>query len=300
MSKTNWNTQNIPNQEGKVVIITGASSGLGRETARILISKGATIIMAVRNIEKGKKVLSEIVQGNATHNAQVMKLDLGSLNSIKKFAINFNNRYQQLDVLINNAGIMMCPFARTEDGFEIQMGTNHLGHFALTGRLMDVLRKTPNSRVIATSSLGHKQTKGINFNDFNWETRKYNTNQAYYVSKLANLYFAYEFAERFKNDVDAPKITVAHPGWTSTNLQQHSGMMRFLNPIFSQKPEMGVLPTLRASFDNSAKAGDFFGPAGWQEFKGYPELTKSSKVSYEREPAKKLWEISEKLTNIKY
>ena len=246
-----------------------------------------------------EEVLNEIASGMPNHSTSVMKLDLSSLKSVKDFSEEFMSKFDRLDVLINNAGIMFCPYSKTEDGLEIQMGTNHFGHFALTGRLMPVLKATSNARIVVTSSIGH-QMGNIDVDDINWESRSYKTRSAYGDSKLANLYFAYEFARMFSNDDEAPRMTVAHPGWTSTELQRHSGLMRFLNLLFSQEPDMGVLPTLRAAFDEDAKAGDYFGPSGWMEFKGNPKKVESNKLSHNRDVARKVWEISEELTGIKF
>jgi NAD(P)-dependent dehydrogenase (short-subunit alcohol dehydrogenase family) len=202
-------------------------------------------------------------------------------------------------VLINNAGIMACPFDKTKDGFEIQMGTNHLGHFALTGLLMPLLEKTKNARIVATSSIGHRMGD-IDFQDINWEKRKYNSNKAYADSKLANLYFAYHLAEKLKTENKDIKVTAAHPGWTRTDLQKHSLMMRMLNPLFSQGTDKGVLPTLRAAFDPNANSGEYFGPSRFFEMHGSPIVVKSNERSHDAEAAKKLWDISETLTNIKF
>ncbi|MCG8580994.1 MAG: oxidoreductase [Bacteroidales bacterium] len=300
MATTQWNENNIPDQSGKVVIITGATSGLGKQAAKVLSAKNATVIMAVRNMEKGHNVLHEITKAYPNNNTSVMKMDLSSLKSVEQFAKSFKDKYNRLDVLINNAGIMACPFATTEDGFEIQMGTNHLGHFALAGHLMDVLKNTPQSRVVVTSSIAHKMTNGIELNDINWEKRKYKTTRAYSDSKLANVYFAYEMVNRYRHDESAPRVTLAHPGWTSTDLQRHSGFASLLNPIFSQQADMGVLPTLRAAFDDKAENRDFFGPKGMLEFKGYPVKVQTSKIAQLEEPARKLWDLSEQLTGVRY
>lgn len=299
MAKSQWDNSNIPNQEGKIVIITGATSGLGKQATKVLAEKGATVIMAVRNIEKGKKVVQEIKQAHPAATIEVRKLDLGSLKSVRDFSDGFNTNYDRLDILINNAGVMACPFSKTEDGFEIQMGVNHLGHFALTGLLMPLLKKTNNSRIVATSSAAHYQGN-INFDDLNWENRKYRTTQAYSDSKIANLYFTYELARKFEGDANAPLVTVAHPGWTSTELQRHAGMFKALNPIFSQNVEMGTLPTLRAAIDETAKQGDYYGPKGFMEMKGYPKVVKSNKRSHDKAKAKKLWELSEQMTGVNY
>lgn len=299
MAKSNWNSENIPDQKGCVVIVTGATSGLGKETARVLAGKNAKVIMAVRNVEKGENVASEIRKEFPNSDISVRDLDLSSLESIQNFSEGIIRDYERLDILINNAGIMMCPYSKTADGFEIQMGTNHLGHFALTGHLMRLLKKTKGSRIVATSSAGHR-AGNINFADINWEKRKYNSSRAYGDSKLANLYFTYELADKFGKDADAPKITAAHPGWTRTELQRHAGGLRFLNNFFSQGPDMGVLPTLRAAIDPEARSGDYFGPARFFEMQGYPVKVKSNRRSHDKEAARQLWDISEKMTGVSF
>ncbi|MFT5779564.1 MAG: NAD(P)-dependent dehydrogenase (short-subunit alcohol dehydrogenase family) [Crocinitomicaceae bacterium] len=299
MAKSNWNTQNIPDQKGKVIVITGASSGLGKEATKVMAQKNATVIMAVRNVKKGESVAEEIRTEFPTADIQVHPMDLGSLNSIKAFSENLSKSQSTVDILINNAGVMMCPYSKTEDGFEIQMGTNHLGHFALTGLLMPLIKNSKSGRIVATSSIGHR-SGAIDFEDFNWENRKYKTTKAYGDSKLANLYFTYELSRKLEGETNSPIITAAHPGWTSTDLQRHSLFFRVLNPIFSQKVAGGVLPTLRAAVDPNAKSGNYFGPSGFQEMKGNPMIVKSNEMSHNVENAKRLWTLSEELTGVKY
>lgn len=299
MSTSKWSDQNIPDQTGKVVIITGATSGLGEEAAKVLAGKQATVVMAVRNTQKGAQVAQEIKQDFPNSTIDVRKLDLSRLSSITAFAEEIIASYSQLDILINNAGVMACPFSTTEDGFEIQMGVNHLGHFALTGLLMPLLKQTKGSRIVATSSIAHQQGN-IDFEDLNWENRKYVTGKAYGDSKIANLYFAFELARKLKEDPNAPTVTAAHPGWTSTDLQRHSLMFRILNPIFSQNVQKGVLPTLRAAIDDKAQSGEYYGPSGFMEMKGWPVVVKSNALSKDEAKAKRLWEMSETLTGIRY
>jgi len=299
MPKSNWNENNIPDLKGKVIIITGATSGLGKEAAKILAQKNATVIMAVRNTQKAEPIVQQIKKQHPNAQIDIREIDLSSLASVKLFANDVLDNYDRLDVLINNAGIMACPFDKTQDSYEIQMGTNHLGHFALTGLLMPLLETTNNARIVATSSIGHRMGK-IDFADINWEKRKYNSSQAYADSKLANLYFTYELAKKLNQEKKDIKVTAAHPGWTRTDLQKHSWYMRMLNPLFSQGPDQGVLPTLRAAFDPNAKSGDYFGPSRFFEMHGSPIVVKSNEHSHDTEAAKKLWHISEVLTNIKY
>lgn len=299
MSQKNWNTDNIADQTGRVIVVTGASSGLGKEISKVLLQKNATLVMAVRNLDKGKQVAAQLKANFAGAKLEVMKLDLSDLASIRAFADAFTAKYTQLDVLINNAGVMTCPFSKTKDGFEVQMGTNHFGTFALTGLLMNLLVKTNGSRIVLTSSIVH-QTADIDFADINWATRKYNTGGAYGASKLANLYFAYELARKLKPLANAPKVSIAHPGVVLTELQRHDKTSYYFSRMFGQKVEQGVLPTLRAAFDTTAESSDFYGPNGFMGLKGQPVKIQSSKKSYDTAAALQLWKISEDLTKVKF
>ncbi|MBN1951691.1 MAG: SDR family oxidoreductase [Bacteroidales bacterium] len=299
MGKVKWDSGLIPDQEGKVLIITGASSGLGKEAARVFAEKKATVILAVRNTAKGEEAAATISTEFPDAKLIVRKLDLTSLVSVKAFAEGIIRDFDRLDILINNAGIMMCPYSKTDDGFEIQMGTNHLGHFALTGLLMPLLKKTKGSRIIPTSSIAHNMGN-INFSDINWEKRRYNTNRAYGDSKLANLYFTYELDRKLDGQEDAPKVIAAHPGVTQTELMRHSKLFRLVSPLISQKVEDGTLPTLRAATDPEAKSGDYYGPGGFKEMRGHPVRVDSNKRSKEEAAARRLWELSEELTGVRY
>ena len=228
-----------------------------------------------------------------------MILDLASLKSIKNFNDEFKQKYSKLDLLINNAGVMMPPHSKTEDGFELQFGTNHLGHFALTAQLMNIIKNTEISRVVNVSSGAHNYGK-IDFDDLAWEKRKYKPMTAYGDSKIANLYFTYELNNRLSQNGSNPIVTAAHPGWTATELQRHSGLFDFLNNFFAMKIEQGTLPTLRAAFDENAQGGDYFGPDGFKEMRGYPKKVESNKLSQDIQIAKKLWDVSEELTGVKF
>ena len=299
MKNSKWSSQDIPSQQGRTIIITGATSGLGKEATKVLASKGATVVMAVRNTQKAEAVAKQICGDFPNVKIDIKNLDLGSLASVKAFAEGIISEYDSIDVLINNAGVMMCPYSKTEDGFEIQMGVNHLGHFALTGHLMPLLMRTKGARVVATSSIAHK-SGDINFGDLNWETRKYKTIKAYSDSKLANLYFMYELVKKFKGNESAPTVTTSHPGWTKTELDRHSGLASFIGNIVAQTVEMGTLPTLRAATDLDAKSGDYFGPVGMMEIRGYPVLVPSTELARNAENAKTLWDMSERLTGMNY
>ncbi|WP_375749767.1 oxidoreductase [Vibrio sp. HN007] len=258
MTNTNWNTNMIGDQTGRLVVITGATSGIGKETAKVLAAKNATVLIGARNLVKAEAVIKEIKDQYPEANVVARELDLTSLTSVKSFADSILKDFDKLDVLINNAGIMACPHAETKDGFEVQMGTNHLSHFALTGRLMPLLKGTPDSRVVVLGSVGH-YFGNIDLTDINWQKRKYKTNRAYADSKLANLYFFHELSRRLEKDPEAPIVSAAHPGWTQTELQRHTKSINFLNRFFSQGVEQGALPTLRAGLTKTCVPGSFMG-----------------------------------------
>ena len=299
MSNKKWNKENIPDQSGKTVLVTGATSGLGKEIVKVFSAMGAQIIMPVRNLEKAKLVKEEILKIYPSAKIDIKNLDLSSLNSIKLLSDEISKSYEKLDILINNAGIMYCPYSKTQDGFEMQMGTNHLGPYALTAQLLPLLMKTSNSRIVNTASLAHL-TGNIDFEDINWEKRKYKTMQAYADSKIANLYFHYELAKKLKGQENTPKVIAAHPGWTKTELDRHIGIVGIISSIIGQKPEMGILPTLRAATDPDALSGDYFGPDRFKEMRGNPIIVKSNEMSHNTQNAEKLWILSEKLTGVKY
>ena len=296
--KEHWNTEKIPSLTGKTAIVTGSNSGIGFEAAKALAAKNAKIIMACRNIENGEKAATEIRSLFPDSNIIVSELDLGSLASVRAFAGNFLKENDRLDMLINNAGIMMPPYGKTTDGFELQFGTNHLGHFALTGLLLPLLLKTGESRVVNVSSSAHKAGK-INFDDLGSE-QSYAKMKAYGQSKLANLLFTYELQRRFDAAGSGSIASAAHPGWSSTNLQRHSGTLNWLNPVFGQKASMGALPTLRAATSTDVRGGDYYGPGGFMEMKGSPYRVESNDRSHDTETARRLWEVSEKMTGVSY
>nr|WP_315255644.1 oxidoreductase [uncultured Flavobacterium sp.] len=305
MATKNWTADNIASQQGKTFLITGANSGLGFEATKVLSKKGAHIVMTARNLQKGNEVLEAIKKENPNAKLDLMQLDLADLHSIRNFSDEFHSKYSKLDVLVNNAGVMNPPKREvTKQNFEVQFGINHLGHFLLTGLLLDTLKNTPNSRISVQSSIVHKTESmkpDIHFDDLNFE-KSYNRDQAYAQSKLANLLFAYELDRRLQANNINTIVTAAHPGYTKTNLQANSGFLIsvILNNIFAQNVKIGTLPILRAATDENVKGGEYFGPTKMMELKGYPELVKSSDKSYDKDLAKKLWEVSEKLTNLKY
>lgn len=299
MKNENWTAENIPNQKGKVAIVTGSSSGIGFEAARVLAEKQATVIIAVRNADKGNAAIEKILTQNKNADVRLMILDLANLESVEKFAEEFKKTYSRLDLLINNAGVMIPPYSKTADGFELQFGTNHLGHFALTGLLLELLISTKNSRIINVSSGAHK-AGNLNFEDLNWEKRSYSAWRAYGDSKIANLYFTSELNKKLKENNLEPLVTAAHPGWTATDLQRNMGVLEFLNGFFAMDISQGALPTLRAATEESLTGGEYFGPDGFIEMRGYPVQVETNKLAKDETIAKKLWEVSEDLTGVKF
>lgn len=301
MGNGGWKSDRMSNLDGNIILITGANSGLGLEASTILSAKGAKVIMAVRNLEKGKAAVSKIKSIHTNADVELMQLDLSDLDAIHRFSKEFHAKYSKLNILINNAGIMY-PKSRevTKQGYETHFGTNHLGHFLLTGLLLDLLKKTPKSRVVTQSSALHKYGGDIHFDDLNGE-KKYDKAKAYAQSKLANLLFTYELDRRFKMHKQDSVAVAAHPGYTATDLQRSQGwLVAVANKLIAQKIEMGTLPMLRAATEENLVGSEYFGPTRWFEIRGYPEKVKSSDKSYDAELAKKLWEASEKLTGFTY
>jgi NAD(P)-dependent dehydrogenase (short-subunit alcohol dehydrogenase family) len=306
MSNRKWTLNDIPDQMGRVVVITGGNSGLGYETVRAFVQKGANVVLACRSINKGEIAKETILKQVPEGKIILMTLDLMDLASIRNFVEKFKQNFFRLDILINNAGIMASPYALTRDGFESQMGTNHLGHFALTGLLLDLIANTPNSRVVIVSSLAHKQWK-INFtNSLSEYAHNYNSLRAYARSKLANLLFAYELQRRFEKNCYNSIAVAAHPGASYTNLGRHQEgklLARILRPLIIKvlpSPHAGALPQIRAAADPCVKGGEYYGPSGFLQLAGHPVVVKSTKSSHNLEDAQKLWDISEELTGVKY
>lgn len=295
---SNWTAENIPDQTGKTVIVTGANSGIGYEMTRALARKGATLILACRNMDKGRAAVQRIAREYPKAKAELMQLDLSDLASVHRFADEFTRRYRRLDILINNAGIMATPFGKTADGFELQFGTNHLGHFALTGLLLGLIICTPQARVVTISSGGHRWA-AMDFDNLNAE-KGYNPQRAYGQSKLANLLFAYELQRRFEATNVDTLSAAAHPGWADTNLPVHWRMVQRLSPLIAQTPEMGALPGLYAATASATQGGGYYGPGGWLELRGYPIRRKSSDRSCNIAAAVRLWRASEELTGVRY
>ena len=306
MPNQNWTTDNIPDLNGKVIIVTGANSGIGFETAKEFARKGAHTILACRSLEKGHDAAQRIQAEVPNARLEPMVLDLSHLKSVRAFAETFKASHDHLNMLVNNAGIMWVPYGKTEDGFEQHFGTNHLGHFALTGLLLDRLLKAPGSRVVTVSSMGHR-SGNMDFDNLMYEGGiGYQRQRAYGRSKLANLLFTFELQRRFDAMQANAMATAAHPGGSNTNLARHlenRWYFRLLRPLMgalTQSAAMGALPTLRAATDLEAKGGDYYGPDGFMESRGYPIKVGCSDAAKDVSQAQRLWTVSEELTGITY
>jgi NAD(P)-dependent dehydrogenase (short-subunit alcohol dehydrogenase family) len=293
--------KDVPDMSGKTALVTGANSGVGFETTKTLAARGAKVLLACRSSQKADDAIALIKQGNKDADISFIELDLGSLASVKEAAAKIN-KLAQLDLLINNAGIMIPPFELTVDGFESQFGVNHLGPFALTGQLLDTLKTTPGSRIINTSSIAHSQGK-ILFDDINAENG-YKAMERYSMSKLANLLFSRELDRRLR----AAKIDVAsiacHPGVATTELSRHlPTMLQHLNPLLNtmfNTPAKGAWPTLQAATDPKAEGGQYYGPMKRKETAGPSRPAKIRARGNDMALANRLWEISAEITGISY
>jgi NAD(P)-dependent dehydrogenase (short-subunit alcohol dehydrogenase family) len=295
-----WTTADIPDQTGRTVVITGANTGLGYETAAALAAKGAHVVLAVRNLDKGRDAVSLITRRHPAASLSVQQLDLTSLDSIRAAAEQLRTDYHQIDLLINNAGVMFTPKSTTKDGFELQFGTNHLGHFAFTGLLLDRVLAVPGSRIVTVSSAGHRIGR-IRFDDPQWE-RGYSRMGAYGQSKLANLLFTYELQRRLSGTQAI--AAAAHPGASSTELARNTPpLIRVVTGPFeltAQDAAIGALPTLRAATDPGVLGGQYFGPGGIAELRGFPKVVASNDRSHDVDVQKRLWTVSEELTGVVY
>ena len=304
-SNGKWTAADVPDQNGRVAVVTGANTGLGYQTAEVLAECGAHVVLAVRNLEKGNLALARIVAAHPQADVTLQELDLGSLDSVRAAATALRSAYPRIDLLINNAGVMWTPKQLTADGFEMQFGTNHLGHFALTGLLLDNLLPVRGSRVVTVSSMGHRMRAAIHFDDLQWEHR-YDRVAAYGQSKLANLLFTYDLQRRLAaREQPTTAALAAHPGTSNTELARNlpavfKPAVVLLGPLLSQSAAMGALPTLRAATDPDAEGGQYYGPDGLGEQRGHPKLVSSSAQSRDEDVQRRLWKVSEELTGVTY
>jgi NAD(P)-dependent dehydrogenase (short-subunit alcohol dehydrogenase family) len=299
MGKDKWNWDLADDQDGRVAVVTGANSGIGFEAARALVLTGARVVLACRDEGRGRAAVERLEEMNSNGSAELALLDLSSLGSVRRFAEGFIRDNERLDLLINNAGVMMPPASKTEDGFELQLGTNHLGHFALTGLLLPLLLSTEGARVVNVSSMAHR-AGAIDFDDLHWERKKYRKWASYGQSKLANLLFTFELQRRLERAGARSIAVAAHPGWTATDLHRHFGAFSLFSPVFAMKPWQGALPTLRAALDPAAAGGDYYGPDGMMEVRGYPVPVGTTPAARDEAVAARLWEVSEELTGVRY
>lgn len=295
-----WTADEIPDQDGAIAVVTGANSGLGLVTATELARHGAQVVLACRSVDKGVAAAAQISAAAGGPRPEVRPLDLSSLDSVRRFAAEF--AAERLDLLVNNAGIMMTPQRGTADGFELQLGTNHLGHFALTGLLMEALQRADASRIVTLSSNEHKGGR-IDFDDLQRQ-HDYSPRGAYQQSKLANAVFGIELDRRLRA-AGSPAISVlAHPGYSATNLQSTGptgflkSAMKVSNRLLAQSQERGALPTLYAATAPGVAGGEYFGPDGVQEMRGYPTRVEAIPAAHDPEVGRRLWEVSEELTGV--
>ena len=294
-----WSHSDIPDQSGRVAVVTGANSGIGFETARALAAKGAQVVLACRDPQRGKEAEQRLRAALPDALVRFAPLDLGSLSSVEKFAKDLEAEEPKLDLLCNNAGVMTPPLGRTADGFELQFGTNHLGHFALTGRLLPLIRRGAAPRIVTVSSTAHYLGR-IDFDDPNAERKPYDAFRAYGQSKLANLLFTRELARRLAARGEAIVAAAAHPGSTRTNLQKHSRFLHAFVAVFSQEPAGGALPTLYAATAPGVRGDDYYGPGRWLELVGPPKPGRRTPAAKDDAAALRLWELSERLTGVAY
>jgi NAD(P)-dependent dehydrogenase (short-subunit alcohol dehydrogenase family) len=301
---THWTAEDVPRQDGRVAVVTGANTGIGFETASVLAHRGAQVVLAVRNLDKGRRAAAQIMAACPDAEVAVQQLDLGSLESVRAAAGSLRATHDKIDLLINNGGVMFTRKDITADGFELQFGTNHLGHFAFTGLLLDRLMKSERSRVVTMSSSVHRMRTSTDFDDLQWE-RGYKRIPAYAQSKLANLLFTYELQRRLAGASATTISVAAHPGGSFTQQFHHAPMLirplvNLVAPRVLNSPQMSALSPLRAATAADVRGGDYYGPNGFREVRGYPALARSSDLSHDEKLQRRLWEISEEVTGVRY
>ena len=303
----NWKLDDVPSLKGKTVIVTGGSSGLGFEAVKMFALKDAEIVIATRSEKRALEAIEIVKSEYKNADITFLHLNLANKESIRDFAENVTEKYNKIDILLNNAGVMTTPYMLTDDGIEFQQGINHFGHFYLSSLLIDTIVKTPNSRIVNVSSIAHRFGKMDFANLLYQRPKSYNKSRAYGRSKLENLLFTYELDRRVKNKGYDTKVLVAHPGVASTNLGRHIKQQKFTNGIinvfqklFSHTAHDGALSLVRACLDENAQGGDFYGPNRMAGMKGMPHNAKSNKRSHNRELQSNLWNYSEELMGIRF
>ena len=299
MSQSRWCPAHIPDLSGKTILVTGANSGIGLEAVKLFAANGAELVMACRNTAKAEAAAEQVRALTPNAMLTVMPLDLADLASVKAFVVALKERINKLDILLNNAGLMAPPLQRTKDGFEIQFGTNHLGHFALTGPLLDLLEAAPAPRIVQISSLAHRSGK-ILWGNLNAEKR-YSRWPFYCQSKLANLIFAKDLHRRLRKRGSNIQVMAAHPGYSATHLQDTIPGGGLFNKFMAQPAEMGCLPGVMAATSDDVASGGYYGPDGKVlELRGYPVPAFARKITDNEGLAQRLWDESERLTGVRY
>ena len=302
MSGQVWTADRIPDQTGRVAVVTGANSGNGLETARALAGRGALVVLAVRDLAKGEAAVADIAAGHPAARLELVELDLAWLASVRRAAAEIRDRYERIDLLVNNGGVFHTPRRQTSDGFDIRFGTNHLGHFALTGLLAERIVGVEGARIVTVSSNAHRYRARIDFERFGKEQGR-SQSAAYGRSKLANLLFTYELQRRLEASGSPTAALAAHPGWAETEILRHFRGIRYLQPLMGplrNSAATGALATLRAATDPAAAGGEFYGPDGWFEMRGHPVLVGSSDRSRDPELQQQVWAASEDVTEVTF
>lgn len=295
-----WSRADMPALDSRTALVTGANRGLGREIATALAAAGATVIAGCRDTTKMEATIADIRRTNPRAELTAMAVDLADLASIRAFAERFNDAHAQLDILVHNAAAIMAPHGRTRDGFEMHIGTNHLGPFALTGLLFDRLRAAPQARVVSTGSLAHRLSGGLDLDDSTYARRPYKGMDAYGASKIATLGFTFEFDRRLRR-AGLPIVSVAaHPGYTATNDDIGGFFMRLATRLFAQKPAVGALPALYAASAADVRGGDYIGPSGFKELGGAPTRVHADDITHDEAFGARLWQWSEAQTGVRY
>ena len=295
-----WTSGDIPSQRGKLAVVTGANRGLGLEISSALAAAGARVVMACRDISRAQSALDAVKCRAPQAEVELLAVDLASLDSIRIFSKAFASRYDKIDILCNNASAIMVPMQKTRDGFEMHIGVNHLGHFALTGRLLPQLLAAPAARIVNTSSMAHRLTPGLDLNDLHFAHAPYKEMDAYGRSKLATLLFTFELDRRLKKAGKPALATVSHPGYAATNPDLGGFFMRLMTRLMAQPPAMGALPALYAATAPDVCGGDYYGPGGFKELGGHPVKVDCRSEARDEKLAAQLWALSEQLTGVSY
>ena len=295
-----WSAADMPPQDDRIALVTGANRGLGLELATELARAGARVVMACRDAMRAQDALGKVQQRVPNAQVELMTLDLADLASVRSFAQAFNAKFPRLDILCNNASAIMVPLSKTRDGIEMHMGVNHFGHFALVGLLLDKLNAAVAARVVNTSSLAHRMTPRLDLDDLAWERKPYQVMHAYGQSKLAALVYTYELDRRLKRAGSGVAAVAAHPGYSATNLDMGGFFMRLSTRLFAQAPATGALPALYAATMPGVRGGDYYGPGGYKELGGPPKKVEAREEAHSGTLAARLWALSEQLTGVRY